>query len=233
MSPADDNGQPISASVAALKAVERARQAQADAIAAGRLAPPEPDDPTDEPWRLAWNVTVPRRYRDAVLADLPPTVASPLVEWAHTPEPDALNVLLGGEVGTGKTHTAVATAREWAETHRRSPRFWPLVELLDALRPGGDEGAMVRAIESPLLIIDDLGTERLTDWAAERLYLLVNRRWLDERPTIGTTNLTGDELRAAVGDRISSRLLGGAVTLRLTGDDRRRQKRATLPPSNV
>ena len=66
-----------------------------------------------------------------------------------------------------------------------------------------------------------------TEWTAERLYALINRRWLEVRPTVCTTNLDPDQLREAVGERVFSRLVGnGAVVLRLTGHDRRRKRRA-------
>ena len=76
-----------------------------------------------------------------------------------------------------------------------------------------------------LLIIDDLGAERGNEWTGERLYLIVNRRWLDGLPTIVTTNLTlgaTGELLAQIGERTYSRLAHGAVAIKMTGKDLRR-----------
>lgn len=111
-------------------------------------------------------------------------------------------------------------------------RCWPVelegdrtdVELLDLLRPGGPEGALYDLADLELLILDDLGSERPTEWTAERLYALVNRRWLEERPTIVTSNLASGELQQAVGPRVYSRLVGnGSVGIGLSGPDRRRK----------
>jgi DNA replication protein DnaC len=73
-----------------------------------------------------------------------------------------------------------------------------------------------------LLLIDDLGTERANEWTGERLYAVVNRRWLADLPTIATSNLEPEQLEEALGERTYSRLVGGALVLRIAGQDRRR-----------
>lgn len=102
-------------------------------------------------------------------------------------------------------------------------KFLPVVELLDHLRPGGPEHALADLMNVGMLIVDDLGSERPTDWTSERLYALVNRRWMEEAPTVFTSNLAPDPLQDAIGERTFSRIVGsGAVTLSLTGKDQRR-----------
>jgi len=184
----------------------------------------EPDPPpavrSVEGWRRGrWATIVPSRFVHAEIDDTtPPKVKG----WADSPA--GRNLVLVGTVGSGKTWLACAAAR---------PRFMagddlafmPIVELLDALRPGGPDNAMEEACGVDLLIIDDLGTEKPTEWTAERLYAVVNRRWMEERPTIVTSNLDPEELETAVGARMYSRLVGSdAVTVRLTGPDRRRTR---------
>ena len=80
-------------------------------------------------------------------------------------------------------------------------------------------------MRSPLLILDDLGVEKTTEWALQALYVVVNRRYLDGRQTIITSNLTLDEVREKLGDRIASRIVGMCHPVRLTGRDRRLQKK--------
>lgn len=169
-----------------------------------------------------WRQQVPARFHGADLADLahePPELVAKLRQWAA--EPAGRNLVVLGPVGVGKTHTAVAACRASADT---CPLvlFYPVVELLDDLRPGGPERALARAMDAELLVLDDLAAERATDWTAERLYALVNRRWMEQRPVIATTNLEPPELAAALGERMYSRLVGGAVSVRLSGQDRRR-----------
>lgn len=134
---------------------------------------------------------------------------------------------------THNSRAAVAACRRSHFHDDQTVDFWPVVELLDHLRPGGPPDALDRVMGVDVLILDDLGAERPTDWTFERLYALVNRRWLEELPTVATTNLPGSRRTAptghdgptldeVLGDRMFSRLVGGAVVVRLSGPDRRR-----------
>lgn len=172
----------------------------------------------------AWLGMCPRRFHDVswewLAAEHPPAVTDALLAWTSIePRP---NLVLLGPVGTGKSGTAVlACDAEW-NRRGQAMAFWPSVELLDGLRPDGGL-SIDRLVSVPRLVVDDLGAEKPTEWAMERLYALLNRRWLDEHATIVTSNLTPDLLRDAVGERLYSRLVGdGAVVVRLGGGDRRR-----------
>lgn len=171
----------------------------------------------------AWQRAIPSRFSWAKLDDVPEgSVREALDEWSVAPS--GRNLVLLGPVGVGKTHAAVAACRA-AHFGGLSVQFSPLVELLDSLRPGGGDASLWDLADVDRLIIDDLGSERPTDWTSERLYALVNRRWLEERPTIATTNLEPAELEEALGPRAFSRLVGNdAVVLRLSGRDRRRKR---------
>jgi DNA replication protein DnaC len=180
--------------------------------------------PLEERRRLGWARAIPSRFVWAQLEDLTdhdPDTRTALADWSG--EPRGRNLVLLGPVGTGKTHAAVAAVRA---LHDRGDEvvFLPVVELLDQLRPGGPEHALSEYAHADVLVLDDLGAERPTEWTGERLYALINRRWLEERPTVATTNLDPDPLRTALGERVFSRLVGNdAVVLRLAGKDRRRR----------
>lgn len=194
------------------------------------LEPDDYDDPDLEALRArglqevrtrVWQQCIPSRFQWATVDDFTGQVRDDLTAWGD--DPAGRNVMLLGPVGTGKSHAAVAAARLRFD-RGAEVRFMPVVELLDMLRPGGPEDALYRLADLELLVLDDLGSERPTEWTSERLYALVNRRWLEERPTICTSNLPPVELEAAVGPRVFSRLVGnGAVNLGLSGPDRRRK----------
>ena len=73
-----------------------------------------------------------------------------------------------------------------------------------------------------LLIIDDIGSERVTEWVRERLVSIINTRVANRLSTIYTSNLSPKELGDALGDRIGSRVLGSSAVVEITGADRRR-----------
>ena len=166
---------------------------------------------------------VPQRFASARLSDLPEPRLSEISGWLLDGRDQ--NLILSGPVGCGKTHAAIAAARACSELGS-SPLIFPVVELLEQLRPSGPEGFLERAVAADLLVLDDLGAERPSDWTAERLALIIDRRWLDERPIVATTNLSlgpAGELIEALGERSYSRLVGsGACVLQLAGADRRR-----------
>ena len=128
--------------------------------------------------------------------------------------------LLIGECGTGKTHLAVAAMKE---TVHPGAMFRAVPHLLDywrhayeADRRTPEEERVVGAIEdlmAPfmtgrcLLVLDDLGTEKATEWAGERLWLMLDARYGASLPTIVTSNVDPDRLDP----RILSRFGRGVV----------------------
>jgi DNA replication protein DnaC len=183
---------------------------------------PLPDDPPPDPAaevEARWARFAPPRFRHAsleALTDMPAQSFEELSSWCASP---TTNLVLLGPVGTGKTFTGFAVCRHLLEC-ARDVAWWPTVELLDALRPGG-ELVIDRPARAEFLFLDDLGGEKPTDWVAERLYLILNRRWLDGRPTIVSTNLAPGELRVSVGARAYDRLRDQAVTVQFAGASRR------------
>lgn len=189
-------------------------------------------------WILAryeadWSHICPPRFAGACVDQLDPTARDRIATWTDTP---GANLLILGPVGTGKTHAALAAGRE-RFLDDVTVEFVPVVDLLDRLRPDGRPCPHLRrtswGVDEPLswvehfcnvelLILDDLGGEKASEWTAERLYLIVNDRWLNHRPTVATSNLGPDDLREAIGHRTYDRLRDGAVALQLGGESRRR-----------
>jgi len=86
-------------------------------------------------------------------------------------------------------------------------------------------GARERVLEMlkkcKLLIIDDIGAEKVTEWVRERLVSIINTRVSGGLSTIYTSNLSPDELVSQFEERIASRVLGCSQIIEITGKDRR------------
>ncbi len=112
-----------------------------------------------------------------------------------------------GTYGTGKTHLAAAIANEALE-HGVANIFQPVPDLLDQLRSSfgktgesyQDRFDRVRTI--PLLILDDLGTQNDTGWAEEKLYQIINYRYVNKLPTVVTTNVPLREMDGRIASRL-------------------------------
>lgn len=122
----------------------------------------------------------------------------------------------------------VVTHNTWeasAVSIRLLRRFIPVTmievpDLMDELRPGGaesDHGAGLAGFKAtPVLVLDDLGAEKSSDWTMEQLYSLINSRYKNLLPTIITTNLTYPEMEARYGERTVRRIVDDAKIVKLT-----------------
>lgn len=104
-------------------------------------------------------------------------------------------LVLSGDYGVGKTHLAAAIANEQVEKARADVMFVVVPDLLDYLRASfGPQSAtsLDRRFDdikkTPILILDDLGTESATPWAREKLFQLLNYRYDAALPTVITTS---------------------------------------------
>lgn len=105
-------------------------------------------------------------------------------------------ILFWGNVGTGKSYTAAAIANELLD--RRAPVIMTsFIKLLNEL--GGldsdDTAYISRLNAATLLVIDDLGAERGTDFALEKVYDVIDSRYRSNKPIILTTNLSFGEMK--------------------------------------
>ncbi|NUS00401.1 MAG: ATP-binding protein [Kribbellaceae bacterium] len=137
------------------------------------------------------------------------------------------SLLLLGPVGTGKTHQVYGAIREIV--HTGVSCSWLVTTAADLyadLRPNQNRNDQVfdRFANVPLLVLDDLGAHKGTEWTAEQTFRLINHRYENELATVVTSNLTAPQLRDRVGDRITSRLVEMCRHVALKGSDRRRQQ---------
>lgn len=144
-----------------------------------------------------------------------------------------------GNPGTGKTFLASVMGNELLN-QGKSVIFVDTPTLLDQMRNTFDrestvtiESLMQKLSKADVLILDDLGTETPTQWAVERLYLVINDRYNANKPLIVTSNYdlqqAADRLnnpvngeRGVTGSRIVSRIRGLCKTAKITGNDKRR-----------
>lgn len=77
-------------------------------------------------------------------------------------------------------------------------------------------------LDADLIVLDDLGAEKVTEFVAQELFTIINHRINRMLPMIVSTNLTPAEIEESYGQRIASRLLFGFEALPLRGEDVRR-----------
>lgn len=136
------------------------------------------------------------------------------------------NLLFYGNSGTGKTFLSNCIAKELLDkghlvVYRTAEA---LIQNLKHIRFDGDQTLEDMIINCDLLIIDDLGTEQISDFSKTELFNLLNKKILKGKKMIVSTNCTLEEILQIYSERISSRLLGNFGLYKFFGDDIRIKK---------
>lgn len=199
------------------------------------LTDPNPlEGPANEPMSdLWWQERNRRHARDRT----PPRFANAQTDllevyrWVQhllTDRRTVPSLLLAGPTGTGKTHTAFAALRLACES-RCSGLEWRYASTATFFgdqrpkpgEPTDTEGAYQGYATAPVLLLDDLGATKRSEWTEETLYRLIDHRYTHCLPSIFTTNVTPDEMSARLGSRIASRLAESCRLIVLDDADRR------------
>ena len=168
-------------------------------------------------------------------------------------ENDGTGILFTGSIGTGKTHLATAILRKLTLEKGVPALFCGYRELLKSITNSYNPSVEATELEilqpvfdAEVLVIDELGAAKMSEWVAETVALILNTRYNDKRTTILTTNypdlppgesLTGagslpgavreETLGDRIGERMRSRLQEMCVRVEMRGPDYRREtKRA-------
>ena len=146
-------------------------------------------------------------------------------------DPVQNNLLFTGNTGLGKTFISECIANELVKKGK-NVLYQTAPVMLDSVidyRFGKTDGSIYKSLlDVDLLIIDDLGTEKITESKITELFTIINTRLLNQNhkitKTIISTNLNIDELFKTYTTRIGSRLAGNYRFLRFFGDDLRLRK---------
>jgi DNA replication protein DnaC len=161
-------------------------------------------------------------------------------------------MLLTGPIGCGKTHLAVGIMKELMAQKSAACLFWDYRELLKQIQNSynasvqATEMQVLRPVfEAEVLVLDELGAAKPTEWVWDTVSHILNTRYNDKRTTIITTNYKDQAAAAAesgavrstreetlgdrIGERMRSRLHEMCRVVRVEGEDfRMKYKRASF-----
>jgi DNA replication protein DnaC len=212
--------------------------------------------------RLLKEARIPSRFTRAELETFAPDTDSQrlALRRAHA-FVDAFPVidkglLFHGPFGVGKTHLAVAILKAVIRKCGAKGYFFETPDLLRQVRhtynnrvDETEMGVLAPVLNAELLVLDDLGTEKTSEWVQETLGLVVNTRYNARRPTILTSNLSDpldstdpNSFAFQIGARTRSRLREMCEWIEMQGADIRDADRESAaarsgewpaPPDNV
>jgi DNA replication protein DnaC len=226
--------------------------------------------------RMLEQAQIPRRYEDCTLENFDAkyhgadrSLQSALVQArgfvkGYPVETDGKGLLLVGPVGVGKTHVAVGILKELVQERGAHGLFYDYRELLKEVqnsynqKVAATELEVLRPVfEAEVLVLDELGAAKPSDWVWDTVAHILNSRYNDRRTTIITTNypntealgaapvrrmgkksaeqedaeraMSGETLGDRIGERMRSRLQEMCVVVEMRGKDFRQSvKRASF-----
>lgn len=137
---------------------------------------------------------------------------------------DYKSLLLYGPTGRGKTHLAVSILRAFAEQRKsvlyttETALIGSLLEAMDG-HSGGDRKALLKLSMIDLLVIDEIGNKKLSEYFVQIMSDLIDARWNAGRATVYLGNITGSEYREHFTDPMRSRIEDKGKSFKLEGED--------------
>jgi DNA replication protein DnaC len=201
----------------------------------------------DQRQRLFHAAHIPPRYQHCTLQDYQ-AGDSETSKWIAKAEAqrilddylviDGRGLVFIGAVGVGKTHLAVAILRELIERYQVHGLFYQFGALLrqiqDSYNPVSQTSelkVLQPVFDAEVLVLDELGASKPTDWVRDTMMQIINTRYNDKRLTIFTTNYLdtrknekdiGEILEDRIGTALRSRLYEMCKTVVIDGEDYRK-----------
>ena len=201
----------------------------------------------DQRQRLFRSAHIPPRYQHCTLQDYK-AADSETSKWIAKAEAqrilddypviDGRGLVFIGAVGVGKTHLAVALLRELIERYQVHGLFYQFGALLrqiqDSYNPVSQTSelkVLQPVFDAEVLVLDELGASKPTDWVRDTMMQIINARYNDKRLTIFTTNYLdtrknekdiGEILEDRIGTALRSRLYEMCKTVVIEGEDYRK-----------
>jgi DNA replication protein DnaC len=140
------------------------------------------------------------------------------------------SLMFWGEPGNGKSHLATAIANELTEKGKRVV-FISMPDLLEKIKAtfnrnsNESEAEIMKGLQvCDLLIIDDIGAEKVSDWVQEVIFRIVDGRYKKMKPIMATSNLEPKELAERIGKRAYDRLIEISQPIKNEATSYRREK---------
>lgn len=203
---------------------------------------------------------IPPRYEHCTFANFEPF--SPSLNEALTkclryckgypfvgPTDEGLGLLFTGPSGVGKTHLAVAVLHELVTHKGVQGQFWDFHSLIRKIKDSyNPETATTElqvlepVVEAGVLLLDDLGAWKMTDWMVDTLFYILNGRYMAKRATIVSTNFQDappevaardhsprrkEYLVERIGQPLRSRLMEMSLVIEIQADDYRQARQVS------
>jgi len=169
---------------------------------------------------------IPPIYHNCKLSDF--SNIEPVIEWAKKPSGF---LFIHGTTGTGKTHLVCSIKKRYNELRFDSELFFSsdvFLEIRNSFnsKEGYSEEEIIRkCTRSTVAFFDDFGTQKNSEYSIETWYNIINARYMNNLPTVFTSNLKLKEVSEIISDRIASRIASGLI-FELKGTDRRLSNRS-------
>jgi DNA replication protein DnaC len=210
------------------------------------------------PGSVAAACRIPPRYEHCTLASFEPQTTRSLAAALDKcqrycsgypylgPTDEGLGLLFTGTAGVGKTHLAVAVLQELVTRKGVRGQFWDFHSLIREIKNSYNPETRTTelqvlepVIELDLLLLDDLGAWKMTDWMVDTLFYILNGRYMAKRSTLITTNFRDappeiarkddsprrrEYLVERIGQPLRSRLMEMSLLIDIGGEDYRQKR---------